>query len=81
MALNMQGALGSGTGKSSRCSGTLERKGPLRDQAANNLLIGYSHLREFLMFLLLFSPPQRKQRNRVRRKMFRFVQLENLGKI
>lgn len=74
------GAVGSGTGKSSRYSGTLERKGSLRDQAVSNLLIGYSHLRVSLVSLAL-SPPRRKQRNRVQRKMFRFAQLENLGKI
>lgn len=74
------GAVGSGTGKSSRYSGTLERKGSLRDQAVSNLLIGYSQLRVSLVSLAL-SPPQRKQRNRVQRKMFRFAQLENLGKI
>lgn len=48
------GALGSGTGKSSRYSGTLERKGSLHDQAVSNPPVGYSHLREFLSLLLLF---------------------------
>ena len=45
------GAVGSGTGKSSRYSGTLERKGSLRDQAVSNLLIGYSQLRVSLVSL------------------------------
>ena len=48
------GAVGSGTGESSRYSGTPERKGSLCDQAVSNPLIGYFHLREFLSFLLLF---------------------------